>query len=600
MKQEKPMETMGLDQPKGFLRWFLRSRIRKYIAGVFLIIAVDAFQLFVPQYVGRLIDSIKYFSGTMEQVAGYIGAILLFALGMFVTRFFWRFMIIGTSRQFEEYARNRLFRRLLSLSPSFYDKTKTGDMMARMTNDVNATRMMLAQGVIMLVDSIFLGTMAIVVMARTIDPRLTAIGILPLPFLAFMAVGFGKTIHRRFEAVQKSFSDLTDVSQESLDGIRVVKNYVTEEERKDKFEKGCQQNFQKSMSLIRLWGLFFPMIEFLASIGTVLSLWYGGQLVLTGAISLGQFIAFVQYLGMLVWPMIAMGWVVNVIQRGRASYKRLLWVEKQRSEVQEPEAPKKADFGKRIEIRDLSFQYPGTEKYALNHIQLEIQSGQTIAFVGKTGSGKSTLAKLLMKLYSVPRGNISFGHQDICDLSMKDIRQQVAYVPQETFLFSATIEENIAFSMDEYQPQMVENYAKLAAVHSNIEEFPNKYQTVVGERGITLSGGQKQRVAIARALIRKTPIVILDDCLSAVDVETEMKILDSLKVEIAQRTTIIISHRLKAVAGADCIYVLDNGSVEESGTHDQLIRKKGLYSKLYERQLLEEELQTEQPFGEES
>lgn len=599
MKKTIEMDVMGTDQPKGFLKWFVRHKIARYIAGIFLIIGVDVFMLFVPQYVGRLIDSIKYFSGTLEQVAGYIGAIMLFALGMFVTRFFWRIMIIGASRQFEEYVRNRLFRRLLTLSPSFYDKTKTGDMMARMTNDVNASRMMLAQGVIMLTDSLFLGTMAIIVMARTIDPRLTAIGILPLPFLAFMAVGFGKTIHHRFEAVQKSFSELTDVSQESLDGIRVVKNYVTEEERKDKFEKGCKQNFLKSLSLIRLWGLFFPMIEFLASMGTVLSLWYGGQLVLTGTISLGQFIAFIQYLGMLVWPMIAMGWVVNVIQRGRASYKRLLWVENQRSEVEEPTQPQKADLAEAITVKDLTFHYPGSEKKSLDRVNLQIQPGQTIAFVGKTGSGKTTLAKLLMKMYSVPKGTIFFGSQDIGDLSMKDIRQQVAYVPQETFLFSATIEENIAFSMDEYQPQMVENYAKLAAVHTNIEEFPNKYQTMVGERGITLSGGQKQRVAIARALIRKTPVVVLDDCLSAVDVETEMKILESLKTEISQRTTIIISHRLKAVAGADCIFVLDNGRIEESGSHDKLIKKKGLYAKLYEKQLLEEELQSE-PTGEES
>jgi len=346
-----------------------------------------------------------------------------------------------------------------------------------------------------------------------------------------------------------------------------------------------------SNHLVKVWGLFFPLIELFASLGTVFALFYGGRLVITGQISLGQFIAFTQYLGLLVWPMIAVGWVINIIQRGRASYKRLNWIAEQVSEVQEPAVPEKADLNKEIEIRDLSFSYPGSEKQALKNITLTIEKGKTVAFVGQTGSGKSTLGKLLVKMYSVPAGKIVIGGKDINALSMKDIRDQVSYVPQETFLFSATIEENIAFSHDAYSIEEVQSYAKLAAVHDNIADFPEGYRTLVGERGITLSGGQKQRVAIARALMKKTPVVILDDCLSAVDVETEMHILRSLESEIADRTTILVSHRLKAVATADLIVVFENGRIAESGTHAELLERSGMYATLYKKQLLEEEIE---------
>ncbi len=570
---------------------FLQKKWHRYLMGVLILLLVDILQIYIPRYIQTLVDNLESSAGNMAVVASAIQVILLISVGIFFSRFFWRWFIIGSSRMFEEFLRNRLFSKLLSLSPSFYDRIKVGDIMARMTNDVGATRMMLSQGVTMLTDSIVLSILSIYMMITQIDWRLTLIGMIPLPFLGFIAVGFGRTIHHRFMAVQNTFSDITDLAQESLDGIRVVKSYAIQPERNHRFGKKCSEYFAKSMHLVKVWGLFFPLIELFASLGTVFALFYGGRLVITGQISLGQFIAFTQYLGLLVWPMIAVGWVINIIQRGRASYKRLNWIAEQVSEVQEPAVPEKADLNKEIEIRDLSFSYPGSEKQALKNITLTIEKGKTVAFVGQTGSGKSTLGKLLVKMYSVPAGKIVIGGKDINALSMKDIRDQVSYVPQETFLFSATIEENIAFSHDAYSIEEVQSYAKLAAVHDNIADFPEGYRTLVGERGITLSGGQKQRVAIARALMKKTPVVILDDCLSAVDVETEMHILRSLESEIADRTTILVSHRLKAVATADLIVVFENGRIAESGTHAELLERSGMYATLYKKQLLEEEIE---------
>lgn len=583
-----------MQKKRGYIADFLSKKYYLYIMGVIVLLGVDYLQIQIPMYLERLIDNVKYLNGGMDEIVSVIQVIILLAVGMFILRFLWRFFIIGTSRQFERYVRGRIFKKLLSLSPAFYDKMKTGDIMARTTNDLNATRMMLAQGVIMLTDSIILGGLSIYMMITRVDLRLTLIGILPLPILAIVAISYGGTIHKRFEAMQKSFSNLTDTVQECIDGMQVLKSYTMENERSKTFFGKCKDYYKKSMKLIRMWGTFFPLIELMASLGMALTIWYGGRLVIIGEISLGQFVAFTQYLMMLVWPMIAIGWVVNVIQRGRASYKRIMWIEEQTSEVREPKKPEKADLSEEIRINDLSFVYPGSEKTVLHHLNMNIKPGQTVAFVGKTGSGKSTLAKLIVKMYSVDNENIQIGNHDINKLSMKEIREQVTYVPQETFLFSASITENIGFSVDDYSQADVEQYAHLAAVHSNIQDFPQGYGTIVGERGVTLSGGQKQRVAIARALMKKTPVVILDDCLSAVDTETEMKILDSLNEEIKNRTTIIISHRLKAVSKADNIFVFDNGKIVENGNHTELLDKNGIYSELYNKQLIEEELRGEE------
>jgi ATP-binding cassette subfamily B protein len=578
-----------MEKKKGYIGDFLSKKYYLYIFGILVLLGVDYLQIQIPIYLEQLIDGVKYLNEGMDEIVGVIKSILLLAVGMFVLRFFWRYFIIGTSRKFERYVRSNIFKKLLSLSPAFYDKTKTGDIMARTTNDLNATRMMLAQGVIMLTDSIILGSLSIYMMITRVDLRLTLIGIIPLPILAIVALSYGGTIHKRFESMQKAFSNLTDTVQETIDGMQVVKSYTMENERGNTFFEKCQDYFKKSMRLIKLWGTFLPLIELMSTLGMALTIWYGGRLVILGEISLGQFVAFSQYLMMLVWPIMAIGWVVNVIQRGRASYKRIMWIENQSSEVMDPNEPKKADLSKEIKVKDLSFTYPGSEKRVLHNINLHINPGQTVAFVGKTGSGKSTLAKLLVKMYSVKNNHIYIGDYDINQLRMKEIREQVAYVPQETFLFSATITENIGFSVDNYSQEDVEQYAHLAAVHSNIQDFPQGYKTIVGERGVTLSGGQKQRVAIARALMKKTPVVILDDCLSAVDTETELRILDSLNEEIKNRTTIIISHRLKAVSRADRIFVFDEGKIVESGTHHELLETNGHYSELYNKQLIEEE-----------
>ncbi len=576
---------------KGYIRSFIKRRYWHYIAGLLVLLVVDLLQIIIPKYLRELVDGIEYSNGGIEIVSKVVGTILLISLGIFVSRFFWRIFIIGSSRVFEKFARNSMFEKLLTLSSSFFDRVKVGDIMARMTNDINATRMMLSQGIIMMTDSVIMGFFCIYMMVTTVDAKLTMIGVIPLPILAIVAITFGGKIHRKFMDVQDSFSELTDTVQESLDGMRVVKSYAIEPERNDRFESKCQDYYKKNIVLIKIWGVFFPLIELMASLSIAISILYGGGMVIDGSISLGQFVAFLQYLSMLVWPMIAIGWVVNIIQRGRASYERLMWVEEQKSDVEDPQNPKKADLKERININNLSYSYPNSDKRILKNIEMEILPGQTVAFVGKTGSGKSTLAKLIVKMYAVEKGKVFIGDNDINDLSMKNIREQVAYVPQETFLFSTSIEENIAFSTEKYSREEVENYAQVAAIHSNIVDFPEGYETIIGERGITLSGGQKQRVAIARALMKKTPVVILDDCLSAVDVETEKQILDSLNSEIKDRTTILISHRLKAVSKADNIFVFDNGHVIESGDHDSLLKNKGLYFKLYQKQMIEEELE---------
>lgn len=580
-----------MKKKSGYLKSFMTKRYPYYLIGLLILFVVDLLQIYIPKYLRELIDGIEYSNSGVEIVSRVITSIILIAVGIFVSRFMWRIFIIGSSRVFEKFTRNQMFKKLLKLSPSFFDKIKIGDIMARMTNDINASRMMLAQGIVLMTDSLMMGSFCIYMMITTVDPVLTMFGIIPLPILAFIAIAFGGNIHRKFTDVQDSFSGLTDTVQESLDGIRVVKSYALEEERKNRFGEKCRDYYRKNMVLIKLWGVFFPLIELMASLSIAITILYGGKLVIEGSISLGQFVAFSQYLSMLVWPMIEIGWVVNIIQRGRASYKRIMWVEEQKSDIVEPSNPKKADLKKRLSVKNMHFSYPGSEKTILKDIDIEILPGQTVAFVGKTGSGKSTLAKLLVKLYAVKDGSIFIGNNDINELSMKNIREQVAYVPQETFLFSTTIEENIAFSVDDYSQEEVKSYAQVAAIHSNIVDFPEGYKTVVGERGITLSGGQKQRVAIARALMKKTPVVILDDCLSAVDVETERVILESLTNEIKDRTTILISHRLKAMSKADMIYVFDNGRIIERGRHEQLLANGGFYFKLYQKQMIEETLE---------
>jgi len=447
--------------------------------------------------------------------------------------------------------------------------------------------------IVMIVDAIFLTSVTIIAMGTMVDWSLTWIAIIPLPFLAMVTSFFGKMIHNRFKSVQESFSDLTDTVEESVSGVRVIKSYGIEDLRYETLKKKSQDYVNKNMRLVRVWGMFFPLIQLLASIGYIIATFYGGRKVILGEITLGEFITFTAYLGMLIWPMMAIGWVINLIQRGRASYKRLLDILNRESEVisKDPVAAKKLQG--HVIIRDLTYRYPGSERVVLDNISMEIKPGTKVAIVGTTGSGKSTIAKLIARLYQVPDGKIFIDGIDINKLPPETVRENISYVPQETFLFTDTIKGNIAFGIEDDEEERIVKYASVAAIHEDIVQFPKGYDTLVGERGVTLSGGQKQRVAIARALIKETPIVILDDCLSAVDTETEARILSSLVNSTEKKTIIIISHRLKAVRDANVIYVLHDGKIVGHGTHEELIESNELYRRMYERQLLEEKLEEE-------
>ncbi len=507
----------------------------------------------------------------------------------------WRIYIIGTSKKLEFELRNKLFSHLLTLSTNYFNKSKTGDLMAHATNDINAVRAALGPGIVMIIDAIFITIIATTMMFLTTDVRLTFLALLPLPFLAFSALRFGKTINQRFRMVQESFSSLTETVQENLSGIRVVKTFVQEEPEIQKFAEKNQNVFNKQMHLIRIFGLFQPLIFFISSLSYLIVIVYGGSLVINRHISLGDFIAFSTYLALLIWPMMAAGWVVNMLQRGSASMARINTILSQEPEIIDGEdAVELPEIRGDVRFDNVSFKFPDSQEYALKNVNLEIPSGSTLGVIGRTGSGKSTVASLLLHLFETNEGTITIDDKPIETIKIRSLRDHIGYVDQDSFLFSTTIAKNIAFGVDEASEDEIRRVAKIAQVHENIVDFPKGYETFVGERGVTLSGGQKQRISIARALIKNPQILILDDSLSAVDTDTEEKILHHLSAEMKDKTSIVIAHRISTIKDCDNIVVIDEGEVIEEGTHEELINRRGLYTRLYEKQLLEEEISGEE------
>jgi ATP-binding cassette subfamily B protein len=564
-----------------------------YLFGLFWIIFTDIIQLFVPRIIGNMVDNLKEKTLNVAELRDQIFFIVFLAILMFTSRFLWRIFLIGSSMKVDYYVRETLFEKFLKLPIKFYDRNKTGDLMARATNDITAVRMMFGRAIIMAVDATVLTIAGISIMVKTIDLRLTIISCIPFPVIAILSVFFGKMIHSRFMAVQEGFSKLSDTTQETFSGIQVVKSYVQEKGEIEKFRNLSEDYVEKNVNLVKLWGTFFPMITALSGVSLAISLWYGGAMVIKNQISLGDLIAQTSYVGMLVWPMVSIGWVVNIIERGLASLKRINQILEEDEISDVSIAPKTASLKGNIRINNLSFIYPGTEVKALENISLNVSQGQTIGIIGRTGSGKSTIARLLTKLYEVPDGKIFFDDYDINEIPYEILRRDIAVVPQETFLFSTTVKENIAFGKPDASMEEIIEAAKLAEIHDTIMSFPQKYETVVGERGLSLSGGQRQRVTLARALLMNPKILILDDALSAVDANTEREILANLKNYMKQRTSIIISHRIIAVKDADHIVVLDNGKIIEQGKHEELLRKEGVYYKIYKRQTLEEKILSE-------
>lgn len=503
-------------------------------------------------------------------------------------QYWMRVILISISRDIEYDLRNDLFAHLVSLSPDFYSRTRTGDIMARATNDLNAVRMMLGPGLMYWTETVLTLVLAMAVM-MSVDWQLTLMALLPAPLVSVAVFHFGRVIHERFERIQGMFSDISSRVQENLAGVRVIRAYVQEEAELRQFEKLNRDFIDQNLRLARTSGLFMPLLQVLIGLTFLIVLWAGGARLLAGQLSLGSFVMFSTYMGMLIWPMIAMGWVVNLMQRGSASLGRISQILSERPSIAEPPAPRPVPAQVDIEFRDTRVAYP--TGVALDRIHLTIRYGQTVAIVGHTGSGKSTLVRLIPRLMDPTSGSVLLGGIDLRELSPAELRRRIGLVPQETFLFSATLAENIAFGVENATEEQIRRAAELAGLGPDLAALPNGLQTMVGERGITLSGGQKQRAAIARAILRDPEILILDDALSSVDTLTEESILNGLAGVMRGRTTVLISHRVSTVRQADRIIVLDRGRIVEQGTHSELIGAGGYYADLYQKQLLEEELE---------
>ncbi len=544
-----------------------------------------------PQVVRRAVDDLNKHGVTQHKILIFALILVALALSKGVFQFLTRWLVIGVSREIEYDLRNDMFRHLESLSYSYYQKNRTGDIMARATNDLNAVRMLLGPAIMYTANTLVFTAVALVFMWH-ISPKLTLYAFAPLPLASIIVQYFGRKIHERFEKIQAQFSDISARAQENFSGARVIRAYAQEEAEVALFETSNKEYVTRSLPLARLTGMLWPTLELLLGIGVVITLWIGGREVLLHRMSLGDFVAFNIYILLLTWPIIALGWVINIFQRGTASMGRINEILVAQPEITDADvaadlAASKA-FAGEIEFRDLNFAYNGVP--VLKDINLTVPAGSSLAIVGPTGSGKTTLVSLLPRIYDAAPGSLLLDGRPIREYPLETLRQNIGFVPQETFLFSDSVRENIAFGIESATDEQVRSAAEAANIAGDIEGFPEQYATLVGERGITLSGGQKQRTAIARAIIRDPRILVLDDALSSVDTYTEEKILNHLREVMRDRTTIFISHRVSTVRNADRIAVLHEGRIVELGTHDELLERNGYYTDLYNKQLLEEEL----------
>lgn len=575
------------------LKYLSRYKVR-YFIGIFTLFAVDFANLYVPQFTGEITDGLKGHTLDRNGLLQGIIKILLVALIITIGRFGWRFFINGSARAIERDLRNDMFAHLEKLSMEYYNRNKTGDLMAHFTNDLNAIRMTAGPAVITTFDAIIMTAMVLIKMLVYVNVGLTLLAVIPMVFIAIGSVYYGKITERRFADKQRAFSDLTDQVQESISGIRVIKAFVQEENERKTFARVNQNNKDKNMSVVKLQATVMPLLDVVIGLSSLITLLYGGYLTINGTITVGKFIAFNQYILMLVWPMIAAGDSVTILSQGIASIKRVQMIFNQNPAVFDEEGvvdPAISSLEGEIEFAGLNFKYHAKGPVVLKDINLKVDKGSTLAILGRTGSGKTTLASLLLRLYNVEPGMISVDGKDIRKIPLKVLRENIAYVPQDNFLFSDTIKNNIAFGSVNKDMELVEKAAKEACIHDNIMEFPDGYDTLVGERGVTISGGQKQRSSIARALMKEAPVLILDDALSAVDTNTEEEILKNLKENRDGKTTIIIAHRISTIQNADRILVLDEGNMAEYGTHEELLKQQGIYAKMYEKQQLEKQLE---------
>ena len=562
---------------------------RAMIFGISCVFMTNVLKMAAPLVLRKAVDDLAA-NVTHGKLLEYGGLLVLFALIQGVFLFTQRRVLINMSRDIEYDLRNDFYSHLQKLPFEFYQTHRTGDLMARATNDLSAVRMIVGPALMYSMNTIF--AMALLVpLMMSISWRLTLLAFLSMPLVATATHYFSKKIHDRFEKVQEYFGTVSNRAQESLAGVRVIRAYTQEDAQIESFKKVNREFVNRNLQLIRLSGIFHPLLQLFIGLGFIAVLWFGGSLVIRGVITIGQFVQFNVYLGYLVWPMIALGWVINIFQRGMASMGRMNQIMSTEPSIRDDEQTRNVgSIEGEIEFKNLTFRYTESRDPVLTNINLRIAPGQTVAFVGSVGSGKSTMMNLVTRLLDAEPGQLLIDGRPIREIPLSVLRSSIGYVPQETFLFSETIAENIAFGIESATAEEIERAATEAGIAEDIKEFPEGFGTLVGERGITLSGGQKQRTAIARALIRRPRILILDDALSSVDTYTEEKILGHLRRIMRGRTSLIVSHRVSTVKDADLIVVLEDGRIAERGTHDALIAIGGLYAELYEKQLLEEEL----------
>jgi ATP-binding cassette subfamily B multidrug efflux pump len=566
---------------------YLRRYWKNLAWGGVAVILYNTIKVLIPLVIGHAIDDMQH--GLTEAKILHHGLRLL-VIAVFSAVFLYttRQVIIGASREIEFDLRNDLFANLERQSPEFYHTHRTGDIMARTTNDLNAVRQLLGPAIMYSANTLVFTAAALPFMYR-ISPRLSLWAFVPLPIASVLVQYFGNRIHRRFERIQAMFSDISAKAQENFSGARLIRAFAQEEAEIASFETANREYIKRSLHLVRLMAMLWPTLEFVLGLSLMITLLVGGHEVVAHRISVGQFTAFNVYMVQLTWPMIAVGWVVNLFQRGTASVVRIDELLKQQPSIADQPAAQDIPVTGEIEFRNLSFSYPGGPP-VLQNINLHIPAGSSLAIVGPTGSGKSTLVGLVPRLHDAATGEVLIDGEPIRNFTLAELRRNIGFVPQETFLFSDTIRQNIAFGTPDASPQQVEEAAIVAHIATEILEFPRGFDTVVGERGVTLSGGQKQRTAIARAVIRDPKILILDDALASVDTYTEEQILGGLRQEMGKRTTVFISHRISTARNADKIAVLVAGRIAEAGTHDELLARNGYYTSLFEKQRLEEEL----------
>jgi ATP-binding cassette subfamily B multidrug efflux pump len=586
---------------------YLRKYRLTFWIGALCVLCNNGVWILFPLVIRRAIDDLNL-GVTRHKLFTYSALLLAVAATKAIFQFLTRWILIGVSREVEFDLRNDLFTHLERLSYSFYQRTRTGDIMARATNDLNAVRMLAGPGIMYSANTVVFTAGALAFML-SISPRLTLFAFLPLPVVSIVVQYFGRKIHERFERIQAMFSNISAKAQENFSGARLIRAYVQEQAEIESFERENTEYIARSLKLVRLMGMLWPTLETLLGVAVVIVLWIGGREVVLHRISVGSFVAFNTYMVQLTWPIISLGWVINIFQRGTASMGRIQNMLSEQPEVTDAAVPATGaptEVRGDIEFRNLSFHYGDTlvaaergmghvhgDEAVLKNINLRVPEGTSLAIVGPTGSGKSTLVSLIPRIYDAAEATVLIDGRPIREFPLEVLRSNIGFVPQETFLFSDTIRENIAFGAEHATDAEIRRAAEAANIADEFEGFPDGYNTVVGERGLTLSGGQKQRTAIARALIRSPRILVLDDALASVDTQTEDRILNHLREIMRGRTTIFISHRVSTVRNADRIAVLHDGEIVEYGTHEELIERNGYYTGLYNKQLLEEELETE-------